>query len=287
MIFNEQQMHIILDLDETCVNAIEYSSIISPNDKKFKKFILAYNNGPEYSVYVRPHLEEFLDWASQHCNLSVWSHGEKDYVLDIVKNIFRNKQPKLVLWRDHCKQSFSSTGCLKSIEWLSTKIPQFDELGVPILIDDLPETCFINGSNAINVPAFEVSNDDSENDNVLECIKNSLESIHNTAIEQAVGQAVGQAVNEVDNEVGQDVGQAIEQEVGQVIGHAIGPVVIEYPKVLESQDEENLDQDFDNNLDEDFDEDSDNNLDEDFDNNLDEDLDGDIYVVNFSPILLS
>ena len=170
-------MHIILDLDETCINSVENNKNVI-DASKFEKF-----NTLGYTTYIRPHLKEFIDWALKHCSVSIWSAGEKTYVFDIVKNLFPDQKINLLLWRDHCDKCNDDTGMLKNIDWLNKKIPGLEKYGNILLIDDLKDNCTLNGSNAFNISSFDVSNHGADIDTAFLDLKNNLENIHNGAVE--------------------------------------------------------------------------------------------------------
>jgi TFIIF-interacting CTD phosphatase-like protein len=164
-------MHLFLDLDETCISSIDYNL---PQIANLSYFIVEdETNKPIFKTYKRPHLDEFLLWAFENYNVSFWSAGEKTYVLDILSNIIPpNCSPKIVLWREHCDQCEAETGCLKSLQWLSTKLP-IDSFGKPILIDDLKENINCNPNNSILISKFEAS-EASVQDDVLKNVQQTI-----------------------------------------------------------------------------------------------------------------
>lgn len=176
-------MHLILDLDETCISAVEYDEQHTCKTKDC--FVLTYDNVPEFVVARRPHLETFLKWAVENCSVSIWSAGQKDYVLDIVRNIFgdNEKYLRMILWRDHCNQSLAATGILKNIHWIINKIPTLKELGHPILIDDLEDNCKSNHLHSIQISKFDSTSPDSINDTSLLRLISILERIQQEAYE--------------------------------------------------------------------------------------------------------
>lgn len=164
--------HIILDLDETCISAVEVRSKTPAKAPNLKSFQLFYGGVLNFVVYKRPYLDEFLATCFKLANVSFWSAGEKQYVIDIVSNIVdpaHYKDIRLILWRDHCLQSNKNTSTLKSIQWLAEKIPNMPELlGTDmVLLDDLADNTIFNGIYGFNVPAFNSSDEDASQDTTL------------------------------------------------------------------------------------------------------------------------
>lgn len=84
---------LILDLDETLVHARATPLPDRPAD--FELF--------GYHVYLRPHLPEFLQEASRHFELAVWSSASDDYVAEVVRRIVPPEVPLAFVWgRSRC-----------------------------------------------------------------------------------------------------------------------------------------------------------------------------------------
>jgi 2-hydroxy-3-keto-5-methylthiopentenyl-1-phosphate phosphatase len=85
-------IHYILDLDETCINSVEFDQKILDLNIDLEHFILKDEKlNPEFIVYVRPYLKKFLRFIHNQGHIfSFWSAGEKNYVLDIIENILPN-----------------------------------------------------------------------------------------------------------------------------------------------------------------------------------------------------
>ena len=63
---------ITFDLDETLIHSTIFESY-RPADFKLG----------EYSVYVRPHLNTFLQKCNEYFDIAIWSNGGESYVGDI------------------------------------------------------------------------------------------------------------------------------------------------------------------------------------------------------------
>ena len=181
-------MHLIFDLDETCISSVPTGDACGAHVDKLDKFNLYAEPGatqPEFTTYKRPYLDELLKWANENATVSVWSAGEKNYVLDIVKHLFSANPVHMILWREHCNASENATRCLKSIDWLQDKLPSLRDMSHPILIDDLADNCQPNKHHAINVRPFNAQDASSPNDTELLQLKNTLASIHAHALKES------------------------------------------------------------------------------------------------------
>jgi len=155
------KLNIFLDLDETIIFS-DNTNTQFDNLNCFQSFQLH-----NYKVYKRPHLDDFLKCLNKlNCNISVWSAGDKNYVMSIVKHIFKNFNLKFILTRDQCYECQKETGHLKDFKWLNNKI-NLNTFGYPILIDDLLENCIPNKEHCINIAPFNLHNPYSINDNEL------------------------------------------------------------------------------------------------------------------------
>lgn len=141
---------IIFDLDETLIT----SSPDLVNSDQCESFYVEPRTPreQEIEVFIRPGTKLLLNRLQQkNVQLGFWSAGEKNYVLDILQKIY--PQPVLVLWREHCNHCKKETGIIKSVPWLTSKLPQFSNHQV-LLVDDLPENTKPNQSKALQLPPF-------------------------------------------------------------------------------------------------------------------------------------
>lgn len=167
------RLHIILDLDETCISSAEIRrNMPPPADAALEKFQLFYEDSLNYIVHKRPHLDKFLLECFEIGTVSFWSAGDRDYVIDIIYNIVPEKLRErvgLVLWREHCLLSNKETGILKSLMWLQRKIPNLAQVmgGETLLVDDLEENVIFNGNLAHKISAFHYNAPNASQDNEL------------------------------------------------------------------------------------------------------------------------
>lgn len=173
-------VHIILDLDETCISSADVRHKLPPTNKDLQFFELFYGGVLNFTVYKRPHLDQFLELCFKLGNVSFWSAGEKEYVLDIIDNIVPEKYKErigLILWREHTMLSRGNANTLKSINWLKQKIPLLDEaFGENIvLIDDLEENVIYNGNYGYKITPFNFSDAAAANDTALQSLSIALQ----------------------------------------------------------------------------------------------------------------
>lgn len=178
-------MHIILDLDETCVSSLEYAN--AKTCKCTAPSFIIYDDvtkQPLYKTFMRPKLEQFLKWAFANHQVSFWSAGEKCYVLDIIAHILPpNCTPTMILWNTQCEMCTQETTCLKNIQWLKDKIPDSKLFENAVLVDDLEANVFNNPMYSIQIGEFDMSKEESvlNSDDELERVRTQIEQLESTA----------------------------------------------------------------------------------------------------------
>lgn len=164
--------NIILDLDNTLICAVEVDEI------QTRPSFPSFDIDGVYTVFERPHLNEFLTYLFENFNVYVWSAGTKNYVMSIIENVFESRgyTPKGVFFLYHCTISEKRHECLKDLTMFAkcTGVSYKDTY----LIDDLEETIEKNGEQGILIPPFEALDEGAENDNELMAIKNKLKLLN-------------------------------------------------------------------------------------------------------------
>jgi len=89
---------IIFDLDHTLIHSIKTD---------ISKYLTScgFNlNNKHYVIIKRPYIENLISYCyDNYDNIIVWSSGIRDYVDEVVRNIFpSDKQPTFVLARENC-----------------------------------------------------------------------------------------------------------------------------------------------------------------------------------------
>ena len=86
------KLNVILDLDNTLVNTLPIN-VDADLINKFKFVIYQVNQFEKAFIFERPHLDEFLNWLFDNCNVSVFTHADKDYAMFAVDNIIKKGNP--------------------------------------------------------------------------------------------------------------------------------------------------------------------------------------------------
>lgn len=136
---------LILDLDETLIFAAE-ADLERPPD---------FRVGP-YSVYRRPHLDEFLRSCWRHYEIAVWSSSGADYLAEVLRRVLPAEMSPIFVWdRERCVRAFDSeqqeTCFVKDLK----KIKRLGyDLNRVLIVDDTPQKAQRNYGNAIYVSPF-------------------------------------------------------------------------------------------------------------------------------------
>lgn len=181
------RMNIILDLDNTIINALADSDrkkLPSNFSSKFKYRDMI----PFFRIYARPHIEEFLEYLFSNFNVAVMTAAEKDYALFIIKNFILTKPGRkleFIFFRYQVELSREVYGGVKDLRiiWDLFNIDGFNKQNT-IIVDDLDMVYETNPSNTLRIPGFFVVDEDkgtvnydSINDNALLDIIKQLEFI--------------------------------------------------------------------------------------------------------------
>jgi carboxy-terminal domain RNA polymerase II polypeptide A small phosphatase len=150
----QQRILLILDLDETLIFSTGNPFPGRPHD-----FMVC-----PYSVYCRPHLDDFLRACSQYYDLAVWSSGGSDYVEGIVGKIMHEGvQPVFVWSRERCTARLDpesgDTRFLKDLRKIKRRGYDLDRV---LIVEDTRENVRRHYGNAIYVVSYTGQPDDTE-----------------------------------------------------------------------------------------------------------------------------
>ncbi len=156
-------MNIILDLDNTIINALADSdrkklSADFSNKFKYRDMI------PFFRIYARPHIEEFLDYLFANFNVAIMTAAEKDYALFIVNNFVLTKPGRkleFVFFRYQVELSREVYGGVKDLRilWDLFNVSGFNQQNT-IIVDDLDMVYETNPHNTLRIPGFFVVDED-------------------------------------------------------------------------------------------------------------------------------
>lgn len=175
MVFN-----ILLDLDQTLIASEKLSEFNMETEKDRMKLFDYHIMDNYYIIFGRPHLQSFLDYIFKKYNVSVWTAASKDYALFIIDKfiLLPNKpQRKLdyVFFRYHGKLSEKLTNGPKTLKMLETvfRLPNYT-MDNTFIIDDYNAVYNSQPKNCVFIPEFDYITANSEKDNALVKIKESL-----------------------------------------------------------------------------------------------------------------
>ncbi len=159
---------IVLDLDLTLVHTQEDMQYVSQCNSSKKDELVAsgYNlrfpdpQGSDYKYsmigMLRPGAREFIDFCFSYFSVVVvWSAGKKEYVYDLVDELFRDKKPHIVLTYDDI--DFLDDRVLKRLSKLHAMLPRRIRRDNTLALDDNPDTFRDNVDNAVLIPPFEAN----------------------------------------------------------------------------------------------------------------------------------
>lgn len=187
-----KKKNVILDLDQTliCAESLQEFNVQKNLDKimtfdstfnpekcetpsssaKEKKII---NMEDMYVVFLRPNVQEFLDYLFENFNVSVWTAASKEYASFIVNKVILEPRPDkkldLLLFSYHCNMSRRHCSGSKNLclLWDVVKLPGFTKENT-VILDDFCEVFDIQPSNCIRADEFQFNGSKSpESDNFL------------------------------------------------------------------------------------------------------------------------
>jgi hypothetical protein len=164
---------IVLDLDQTIVDSIETTTIVTNQKPDF--------SNDQWQVFVRNGFHEFVSMCEKKdIEFGVWTAGSQSYANFIVSHLFQNHKPPLFVFdgRRCCGNKYTSNfaGMYDNADQTPRKIKplkkiwkqqKFRSMGISkhniLVLDDTPQTYDLNYGNAILMPRFWIeygNNDD-------------------------------------------------------------------------------------------------------------------------------
>jgi hypothetical protein len=191
------KLNVILDLDNTLINTVDFDPTLPYYSKLYDKNAL---------ICARPNLFEFLEWLFENCNVSVFTYADKDYALFIIENfILRDKRGEklnrkldFIFYRYHVTMGIKEFGGgLKDLRliWDTFNMYGFD-CSNTIIIDDSPDVKMTNPYNALLIYPFEAHS--GFNDNHLFKVKERLKYIIDNTGENNTGECIFKKFPEED-----------------------------------------------------------------------------------------
>lgn len=175
--------NMLLDLDNTIICAEAYEEYDKKKYKKKEDLFRHDDMDGYYIVFSRPYLQEFLDYAFENFNVTVWTAASKDYALFIIENIILNKNPDrqldFIFFTYHCDLSKKQMKWSKNLcmLWDIHNLSGYDKNNTIIIDDYISEVHKHQPNNCIISPAFEFIDKGSENDTFLKDILPELDKM--------------------------------------------------------------------------------------------------------------
>lgn len=147
---------LILDLDETLVHTVE-----TPLAGLTPDFVLG-----ELTVYLRPHVVQFLQRMQAVYDLAIWSAGGSGYVEPTVAFLFDHAglRPPVFVWSSRrCSRRFDhETHEVYYIKDLKKVRKKGFDANRMLIVDDLERNATRNYGSAVYLRPFEGAQDDDE-----------------------------------------------------------------------------------------------------------------------------
>ena len=151
---------VILDLDNTCICAVELPDVKHvPHAYAFRSIKLE----NLYRIYERPGLQPFLDILFRDYDVAIWTAAGFEYAMFIIRHFIQlkhtNRPLQFVLWDTHCDYSTNYTKNNEQAKDLSLLPFVYTRF---ILIDDNKDV--LNQDHVLDSENFDVMNLDSKDD---------------------------------------------------------------------------------------------------------------------------
>ena len=159
------RMNVILDLDNTIINALSDSDRKKLPSEFSDKFTYR-DMIPFFRIYARPHIEEFLTYLFANFNVAVMTAAEKDYAIFIIEHfITKGKQERkleFIFFRYQVELSREIFGGVKDLRiiWDIFQINGFNKQNT-VILDDLDMVYETNPYNTLRIPGFFVVDEDN------------------------------------------------------------------------------------------------------------------------------
>ena len=160
--------NLILDLDNTILSSVEFNKLkkIPPNNLDF------IDMEKEFRVFLRPYLQQFLDYIFKHFRISVWTAASKDYALFIINNIILKDKPErklyFIFFDYHGKISEKKYEHPKKLEilWKFYEFPGYNKHNT-IIIDDNKYVHTKQKNNIIKAVYFDAEKKGADKDTFM------------------------------------------------------------------------------------------------------------------------
>lgn len=182
---NLPRLRVVMDLDECMVHSVDLLEHVAERSKFMMMSELHREKGAviieDFAVYVRPHLEIFLEGITEFADVYAYTAGTKGYASHVFKHIDPERTIfQKILYRHNC---VPAAGPLRSfLIPLKSKQRQYlkdlrkfgDEVYIPertVLVDNNPISFTLQPSNGLLVPDFIAHPSQSNDTSLLEALE--------------------------------------------------------------------------------------------------------------------
>lgn len=154
--------NLVIDLDETLIHTVGASPQFNPELAKSSDFNFQIK-GNWYYVLKRPGVDLFLDFAIRHFRVGIWTAAQKDYAIQVCKNIFTYPQVcqvSFIYSRNFCHIDKTISTITKPLQKIYKVHPEFHHENT-LMIDNTAHVMMFNKENAIHVPDFTTDQSDT------------------------------------------------------------------------------------------------------------------------------
>lgn len=169
-----KKLNLILDIDNTLLSAEPAEEFDFKKEKDKATKFKFHNMDEYYIIFERPNVQEFLDYAFKHYNVSIWTAASKDYAIYIINKVILDGHPErknkidYVFYCYHCDLSMEEMDGSKNLNmiWDKYNIPGYTKDNT-FIMDDYDEVAATNPCNCIMVDPFNYYDEGSEKDMYL------------------------------------------------------------------------------------------------------------------------
>lgn len=154
-------LNIILDLDNTLLNSITFENLdYVPPEIPLKHIDFKISNlNPtfKYRIFARPYLDFFLNEISKFANIAVWTAAGKEYAQEIVNNLFPNNiNIDFLFHSEQTEDCLRNYYKMKPLDYLFSLNPDKYNKNNTIIIDDYGMVIDSNKNNSIQIPRWDI-----------------------------------------------------------------------------------------------------------------------------------
>ena len=175
------KLNVILDIDSTIINTVtwEEGSKLLKYYKEDDYYIYQPEGYEKSIIFKRPTLDVFLEWLFKNCNVSIFTHADKDYAMDVIDRFVLTKMDRkldFIFYRYHVEFGIKKYSCVKDLRIIWDDFLIFDFYpSNTVLIDDNEVVKRCNLYNTLQITAFIATDPESLGDKHLLHIKEKLE----------------------------------------------------------------------------------------------------------------